>query len=138
MTTTKFNPKARANEIAAQLKAAEKAQAEYEATITEAVKQAGRTRVEFVEMLYAHFDIKSETTERKDSEGHPVKDKSGSPVLVRTDKDEAKRIVKLADAFEALIDSTTSPTSKTEAATAGSIPAKPAAATTDQFGKRNQ
>lgn len=138
MTTTKFNPKARANEIAAQLKAAEKAQAEYEATITEAVKHAGRTRAEFVEMLYTHFDIDAEATERKDKNGDAVKTDDGKVVRVKTDKDEAKRIVKLAEAFEALVESTSSPTPKTESATTGSVPAKPAAATTDQFGKRNQ
>lgn len=142
MTMTKFDPKARANEIAAQLKAAEEAQAQYDATIAEAMKNAGRNRVEFVEMLYTHFGIDEETSSRTDGNGDPVKGKNGKPVVVKTDKDETKRISKLAEAFSALVEpSTARPGSNSEAAkpsSAGSVPAKPAATTADQFGKRSQ
>jgi hypothetical protein len=103
MSIKTFDPKARANELAAQLKAAEEAEAAYNATIDEAVKNAGRTRVEFVEALYEHFGIEAEMTARKDKDDKPVLDKSGKPVMVKTDKDEAKRIAKLAVAFEQLV-----------------------------------
>lgn len=99
----KFNPKARANEIAAQLKAAEEAQAAYDATIDEALKHAARTRAEFVEVLYDHFGIEAETTVRKDKNGQPVRGKDGEQVRVKTDKTEEKRIEKLAKAFEQLV-----------------------------------
>lgn len=103
--STKFNPKARANEIAAQLKAAEEAKAAYDAAIDDAVKHAGRTRAEFVEMLYAHFGIEPETTERVDKEtGEPKRDKHGDVVRVKTDRDESVRIEKLAAEFEALVE----------------------------------
>lgn len=101
--TKKFDPKARANEIAAQLKAAEEAQTAYDATIDEAVKHAARTRTEFVEVLYDHFGIEAETTVRKDKNGQPVRDKDGEQVRVKTDKTEEKRIEKLAEAFEQLV-----------------------------------
>lgn len=103
MSSKTFDPKARANELAAQLKAAEEAEATYNATIDEAVKNAGRTRVEFVEALYEHFGIEAEMTARKDKDDRPVLDKNGSPVMVKTDKDETKRIAKLAAAFEQLV-----------------------------------
>lgn len=99
----KFDPKARANEIAAQLKAAEEAQAAYDATIDEALKHAARTRAEFVEVLYEHFDIEAETTVRKGKDDKPVLDKNGEQVRVKTDKTEEKRIEKLAEAFEQLV-----------------------------------
>lgn len=100
---TSFNPKARAEEIAAQLKAAEQAQKDYDASIEEAVKHAGRTRAEFVEVLYGHFGIDPEVTERKDKNGDVVTGKDGQPVRVRTDKDETVRIEKLAAKFEELV-----------------------------------
>lgn len=103
MTKKMFDPKARANEIAAQLKAAEEAQAAYDATIDEALKHAARTRAEFVEVLYDHFDIDAETTVRKDKNGQPVRDKDGEQVRVKTDKTEEKRIEKLAEVFEQLV-----------------------------------
>lgn len=98
-----FHPKARAEEIAAQLKAAEEEQRRYDASIDEAVKNAGRTRAEFVEVLYDHFGIESETTERRDKNGQPVLTKDGDPVVVKTDKDETVRIEKLAKKFEQLV-----------------------------------
>lgn len=107
-----FDPKARANEIAAQLKAAEEAQAAYEATIDEAIKNAARSRVEFVEMLYEHFDIQAETTVRNDKSGQPVRDKDGEEVRVKTDKNEEKRIARLAEAFEQLVAAAERNTSK--------------------------
>lgn len=104
MSAKKFNPKARANEIAAQLKAAEAAQAAYDATIDEALEKAGRNRVEFVEVLYEHFGIEPEVTQRKDKDGNVVLSKNGEPVTVKTDKDESVRIEKLAQSFERLVE----------------------------------
>lgn len=104
--TGKFDPKARANEIAAQVKAAEEEQKAYDDTIAEALKSAGRTRVEFVERLYEHFDIPREMTERRDKDGAAVRGKDGQPVKVRTDKNEEARIQKLAAAFERLVEKT--------------------------------
>lgn len=98
-----FHPKARAEEIAAQLKAAEEEQRRYDTSIDEAVKNAGRTRAEFVEVLYDHFGIEPETTERRDKNGQPVLTKDGDPVVVKTDKDETVRIEKLAKKFEQLV-----------------------------------
>lgn len=102
MAATRFNPKARAEEIAAELKAAQEKQAAYDEAIDTAVKHAGRTRAEFVEMLYEHFDIPAEKTPRL-KDGEPVKTKSGETVMVSTDKDEAVRIEKLAAKFEQLV-----------------------------------
>lgn len=102
MTTKPFSTKSRAEEIAAQLKAAQEAQQAYDDAIDEAVKNAGRTRVEFVETLYAHFGIEPETTERTDKNGKPVLNKDNQPILVKTDKDESKRIEKLAAALESV------------------------------------
>lgn len=114
----KFNPKARAEEIAAQLKAAEEAEKLYAETIDEAVKNAGRTRAEFVEMLYDHFDIEPETSARKDKNGEVIRSKDGAAVQVKTDKDESVRILKLAEKFEQLV-------AKAEASSAAESPAKP-------------
>ena len=108
-TTTKFNPKARAEEIAAELKAALEKQQAYEEAVETAVKHAGRTRAEFVEMLYEHFGISPEKTERKDKDGNVVKTKTGEPVMVSTDKDETQRIQKLAAKFEQLVEATAKP-----------------------------
>ncbi|OYO00738.1 hypothetical protein CGZ95_08940 [Enemella evansiae] len=119
-----FDPKARANELAAQLKAAEEAEAAYNATIDDAMKNAGRARVEFVEALYEHFGIEADSTPRKDKDDKPVLDKSGNPVLVKTDKDETKRIAKLASAFEALV-------KRAESSPAGTAEAKAADAKTE-------
>ncbi|WP_218220429.1 hypothetical protein [Nesterenkonia sp. Act20] len=100
--TMKFNPKARAEQIAAQLKAAQEMQDAYDQNIETAVKHAGRTRAEFVEMLYDLFDIGPEKTPRM-KDGQPVKDKRGETVMVSTDKDESIRIGKLAAKFEVLV-----------------------------------
>lgn len=122
MTSKKsFHPKARAEEIAAQLKAAEDEQRRYDASIDEAVKNAGRTRAEFVEALYDHFGIEPETTERRDKNGQPVLTKDGDPVVVKTDKDETARIEKLAKKFEQLV-------AKAEASSRPGAAAKPPAA----------
>lgn len=122
MTSKKsFHPKARAEEIAAQLKAAEDEQRRYDASIDEAVKNAGRTRAEFVEVLYDHFGIEPETTERRDKNGQPVLTKDGDPVVVKTDKDETVRIEKLAKKFEQLV-------AKAEASSRTGAAAKPSAA----------
>lgn len=98
----KFNPKARAEEIAAELKAAQEKQKAYDAAIDKAVKDAGRTRAEFVEMLYEHFGIEPEKTPRL-KDGEPMKDKDGKTVMVSTDKDESQRIAKLAEKFEEMV-----------------------------------
>ena len=137
MTTNTFDPRARAKKIAADLKAAEAAQAAYDASITEALNNAGRTRVEFVEELYKHFGIEAETTPRKDKDGKPVVDKNGAPVLVKTDKDESKRIAKLAEAFGTLV---AAAEPKPEAATPASNSSetvKSVAATASPFEKRS-
>lgn len=102
MATTKFNPKARAEEIARQLKEAEEAKQTYDAAIDKAVKDAGRTRAEFVEMLYDYFGIEAEKTPRL-KDGQPLKDKAGKTVMVPTDKDESKRIATLAEKFEEMV-----------------------------------
>lgn len=104
MATTKFNPKARAEEIARQLKEAEEAKQAYDAAIDKAVKDAGRTRAEFVEMLYDYFGIEAERTERRDQDGNVVKTKKGNVVTVETDKDESKRIATLAEKFEEMVE----------------------------------
>lgn len=104
MTRKPFSTKSRADEIAAQLKAAQEAQKAYDDAIEEAVKNAGRTRVEFVENLYAHFGIEPETTERTDKNGNRVLNKDNEPILVKTNKDETKRIEKLAAALEAVFE----------------------------------
>ncbi|PRI10519.1 hypothetical protein [Leucobacter massiliensis] len=101
--TKRFDPKARAKEIAAELKAAEQQQREYDDAIDEAVKHAGRTRAEFVEMLYRHFGIDAEMTERRTKEGELMRTKDGSPILVKTDRDEGHRIARLAERFEELV-----------------------------------
>lgn len=98
----KFNPKARAEEIARQLKEAEEAKAAYDAAIDKAVKDAGRTRAEFVEMLYDYFGIEPEKTPRL-KDGEPMKGKDGKTVMVSTDKDESQRIAKLAEKFEEMV-----------------------------------
>lgn len=103
MAANKFNPKARAEEIAAELKAAQEKQKAYDAAIDKAVKDAGRTRAEFVEMLYEHFGIEAERTERRDQDGNVVKTKKGNVVTVETDKDESKRIATLAEKFEEMV-----------------------------------
>ncbi len=96
--------RSRAEEIASQKKALEDAEKEYKKSIDDAVKHAGRTRAEFVEKLYDYFDIQPETTERRDKDGEVVRGKDGLPVEVRTDKNEAVRIQKLAEAFAQLVD----------------------------------
>lgn len=131
--TTKFNPKARADEIAAQLKAAEEAQASYNAAIDEAVNHAGRTRAEFVEVLYDHFGIEPESTVRKDKEGKPVLNKDGEQVVVKTDKDEAVRIEKLARAFEDLV---ARDESKTHSGSGQPTPSRREGGSTAPFGEK--
>lgn len=96
--------RSRAEEIASQKKALEDAEKEYKKSIDDAVKHAGRTRAEFVEKLYDYFDIDTETTERRDKSGEVVRGKDGRPVEVKTDKNEAVRIQKLAEAFARLVD----------------------------------
>lgn len=104
MATTKFNPKARAEEIARQLKEAEEAKQAYDAAIDKAVKDAGRTRAEFVEMAYDYFGIEPVKVERRDKETkEPMRDDDGNIVMVNTDRDESKRIEKLAEKFEEMV-----------------------------------
>ncbi|GAA1450947.1 hypothetical protein ACFP47_11430 [Nesterenkonia lacusekhoensis] len=104
MATTKFNPKARAEEIARQLKEAEEAKQAYDAAIDKAVKDAGRTRAEFVEMLYEYFSIEPVKVERRDKETkEPLRDEEGNIVMVNTDRDESKRIEQLAEKFEEMV-----------------------------------
>ncbi|MFP3397650.1 hypothetical protein SB749_15070 [Brevibacterium sp. SIMBA_078] len=96
--------RSRAEEIAAQKKALDDAEKAYNKSIDEAVKHAGRARAEFVEKLYKYFGIEAETTLRRDKHGEVVRDKDGRPVEVKTDRNEAVRIQKLAEAFAQLVD----------------------------------
>lgn len=96
--------RSRAEEIAQQKKALEEAEKEYKKSIDDAVKHAGRTRAEFVEKLYDYFGIEPETTERRDKDGEVVRGKDGRPIEVKTDRNEAVRIQKLAEAFAQLLD----------------------------------
>lgn len=105
MTSTKFSAlRSRAEEIAAQKKALADAEKAHEKALDDAVKHAGRTRAEFVERLYDFFEIEPLTTERRDKNGDVVRDKDGRPVAVKTDRNEAVRILKLAEAFARLVD----------------------------------
>jgi hypothetical protein len=99
-----FSARSRAAKIAAQIKAAEEEQKAYDASIEEAMKSAGRARVEFVETLYDFFGIDIETTARRDKETGEILRKNGEPVLVKTDKKEVRRIERLAAAFGELVE----------------------------------
>lgn len=99
-----FSTQSRAAQIAAQIKAAEEEQKAYDASIEEAMKSAGRARVEFVETLYEFFGIDVETTPRRDKETGEILQKNGEPVLVKTDKKEVHRIERLAVAFGELVE----------------------------------
>jgi hypothetical protein len=103
MTQKRFSTQSRAAQIAAQIKAAEEEQKAYDAAIDDALKTAGRARVEFVEKLYEFFDIDPEMTPRRDKATGEVITKDGEPVLVRTDRKEERRIERLARAFEAFV-----------------------------------
>lgn len=109
MANTRFNPKARAKEIARELEAARKKQEQYEEAIDAVVgkeaKPAARTRAEFVEMLYDHFGIEeSPRTPRKDKNGNVMKKKgTDEAIMTPTDRDESERIEKLAAKFEQLV-----------------------------------
>lgn len=96
--------RSRAEEIASQKKALEDAEKEYKKSIDDAVKHAGRARAEFVEKLYDYFGIEAETTLRRDKHGDVVRGKDGRPIEVKTDRNEAVRIQKLAEAFAQLVD----------------------------------
>lgn len=95
--------KNRAEQIVAELKAAQEAKQRYDEAIDEALANAGRARVEFVEMLYEFFGIEEESTERTDGSGAVKRTQSGKVIRVKTDKDESKRIARLTEAFEQLV-----------------------------------
>lgn len=99
-----FSTQSRAAQIAAQIKAAEEEQKAYDASIDEAMRSAGRARVEFVETLYDYFGIPPETTVRRDKETGEILRKDEEPVLVKTDKKEVRRIERLAAAFGELVE----------------------------------
>lgn len=80
-------------------------QAVYERAVDEAMKSAARVRVAYVEDLYERFGIEPEPrVERRNKKtGEPMKTKAGEPVMVALDKDETRRIARLAEAVEAAL-----------------------------------
>lgn len=92
-------------EIADQIRDLEAQQAAHDAAIDAALRSPKlvRSRVELVENLYTAFGVEAEVRPRTRKDGSPMLTKDGVPVTISTDRDESRRVARLAAAITAAV-----------------------------------